>query len=399
MEKDTGIITQPKILWLQVWSLAGVQAAIVICWLIYNLYLPKLLVGFGFPESLAVGVVILENILAVLMEPLMGALSDQAKYRVGSRFSFITLGVILSSALFIAIPSIVTFVTPSDITRWLLPLMLVAWALAMTVFRSPIFALLVYYAMPPQLPSALSVIILVGGVAGAFRGVASNFILGLGPIFTFAIGSFILLGAAATLRLFHPPNPFVEEVQTSTNPGQFLRSLALILGTGVGVALGSRLMMDALSKLLKVNLNTDNVDVIMLIINLVIAVAFLPAGALAVKIGNRLAMLIGVGVISIYLMLSLYIGTYIPVILLGICGFCLIVNGGIPFSFSLVSPRWAGLAVGMYFAGFGLVGGLFPVVFPQPQLITPEIGVWVSAIAFVLAGICVASSRTPSEEL
>jgi MFS family permease len=399
MEQNPKIMTQPKILWLQVWSLAGVQGAIIICWLIYNLYLPKLLVGFGFPESLAVGIIILENALAVVMEPLMGALSDQAKYRVGSSYPLITLGVILSSVLFIAIPCIITFVPPSDVTRLLLPLALVAWALAMTVFRSPIFALLVYYAIPPQLPSALSVVIFVGGVAGAFRAVASNFILSLGPIVTFAIGSFILLGAAATLRLFNPPNTLADQTQTWTKPEHFLRSLALILCTGVGVALGSRLLMDALSKLLKVNLNTDNVDGIMLIINLAIAFAFIPAGALAVKIGNRVAMIIGVGIAIIFLMMILYLGTYIPVIVLGVCGFSLIVNGGIPFAFSLVRPRWTGLAVGMYFAGFALVGSLFPVVFPQPQLITPEIGVWVSAIAFVFAGICVASSRTPSEEL
>ncbi|MFL9456356.1 MULTISPECIES: MFS transporter [Nostocales] len=135
MEKNTGTI--PHILWLQVCSLAGVQGAITLSWLIYALYLPRLLAGFGFPESLAVWVLIVENALAVVMEPLFGALSDKAKYQIGRSFPFISVGVILSSAFFIAIPTLTVFFPVSDITRTLLPLMAIAWAMAMTVFRSP----------------------------------------------------------------------------------------------------------------------------------------------------------------------------------------------------------------------------------------------------------------------
>jgi len=46
--------------------------AITLTWVIYNLYLPQLLGQFGFPKQLAVGLLILENALAVVMEPLMG---------------------------------------------------------------------------------------------------------------------------------------------------------------------------------------------------------------------------------------------------------------------------------------------------------------------------------------
>lgn len=399
MSENTRVITQPTILWLQVWGLAAVQGAIILCWIIYNLYLPKLLVSYGFPESLAVGIIIIENALAVLMEPLMGGISDKAKYWVGSRFPFISLGVILSSTLFLAIPCIVTFLPVADTTRFLLPLALVAWALAMTTFRSPVFALLINYALPAELPSAISVVIFVGGAVGAFRPFATNLILGVGPIFTFALGSFVLLGAAATLRLFNPPESILtDRIQTWVSLKKLIWSLGLILGTGVGVALGSRLLMDALSKLLKVNLNTNNVDIIMLLINLAIAIVCLPAGKLAVKVGNHRAMLIGISVTIGFLLAILYMGTHLPVIAIGVLAYSLIINGAIPFAFSLVHARWAGLAVGMYFAGFGLVGCLFPVVFPQPKLITPMTGVWVGAIAFLVAGACIATSHTYSEE-
>ncbi|MFH7028285.1 MAG: hypothetical protein ACHBN1_23510 [Heteroscytonema crispum UTEX LB 1556] len=89
MEKNIASGTANKTLWLQVWALAAVQGAITLAWLIYNLYMPQLLTQFGLSASLATGLVILENALAVVMEPLFGGLSDNAKRWLGSRFGFI----------------------------------------------------------------------------------------------------------------------------------------------------------------------------------------------------------------------------------------------------------------------------------------------------------------------
>jgi len=84
-----------SVLWKQVWALAGVQGAITLSWLVYNTYLPQLLIQFGFPSSLAPLILIIENALAVIMEPLMGALSDQSQRKFATRFPLISLGVII----------------------------------------------------------------------------------------------------------------------------------------------------------------------------------------------------------------------------------------------------------------------------------------------------------------
>ncbi|MEW6498955.1 MAG: MFS transporter, partial [Cyanobacteriota bacterium] len=101
-------------MWLQVSALAGVQGAITLTWIIYRLYLPQLLALFGFPGVLAASLLVVENLLGAVMEPLMGGLSDQAKRWMGTRFPFISGGVILSSTLFIAIPAIVVFGNPTS---------------------------------------------------------------------------------------------------------------------------------------------------------------------------------------------------------------------------------------------------------------------------------------------
>ncbi|MEH2174783.1 MFS transporter [Nostoc sp.] len=380
-----------NILWVQVWVLAAVQGAITLSWLIYNIYLPQLLTQFGFPASLAVGLVLVENALGAVLEPVMGGLSDQARRWVGTRFPFISVGMILASALFIAIPCVVSLIPLTTVMRSLLPILLVAWALAMTIFRSPVMCLLGMYSTPAQLPLAVSFVTLTGGLIGAFRPISYKFILSLGPVYTFAIGSFVILGAAAVLRLVNPPEAPIDRHQAETVKLP-LEKLALILGTGFGVAWGIRFLMDVLGKVLKTQLNTDNIDMQMVWIGIAIAIASIPAGIFAVKIGNSQAMLCGICAIIPSLLIMISLGAQIPIVVVIVASFSLIVNGAIPFALGLVPQRWAGLGIGMYFGGFALAMSLFGVIFPQLQQITPFIGAVGGALAFFLAGVCIAVS-------
>ena len=190
--------SQSLILWRQVGGVAALQAAITLTWMIYRLYLPQLLAGFGFAGfDRAIG--ILEDFLAFAIEPVAGWLSDKQRHWMGTRFPLIVIGTILSSVLFMAIPAVLIFGNPVSPLRWILPGVIVAWAIAMAMFRSPAVSLLGQYSPQKQLPEAMSLLVLVGGSIGALKPVAGDFILSLGPAFTFAIGSFVLLAAVAFL--------------------------------------------------------------------------------------------------------------------------------------------------------------------------------------------------------
>lgn len=162
---------------------------------------------------------------------------------MGTRFPLIVVATILSSALFLAIPTIFIFGNPVSSLRWILPVVLVAWSIAMAMFRSPAVSLLGQYASQTQLPQAMSLLALVGGLVGATRPVAGEFILSLGPGFTFAIGSFVLLGAVAFLRSVNP-DATVSELPPNTEISEkiAIAPLALIALTGMSVAWGSRAM-------------------------------------------------------------------------------------------------------------------------------------------------------------
>jgi Na+/melibiose symporter-like transporter len=394
--------TSTRILWLQVWGLAAVQGAIALTWVIYNLYLLKLLTEFGFPKELATGLIILENILAAVMEPLMGTLSDQFQHWVGTRFPFISFGVILASAFFLAIPTCVVFGSPTAAFRGLLPGLMVAWALAMTVFRSPALSLLGRYAFATQLPQAASILTLVGGLAGAMGPLANEFILSLGPIVTFSIGSFTLLGAAVALR-FVNPNSSVQQ-QTPESPRSqpvsswrqiSLPHLGLVFGAGVGVALGFRLMMQTFPKILNTQVPGANNGLILGGIFIALALTAIPAGTLATRLGNRQAMVYGL--IAMAVCTSLMVLTRNGVIAFGIAialgaTFSLVSNGTIPFALSMVPQDKAGLGTGIYFSGGAVASSVFGAVFSQPERFSPIVGALVGAIAFLAASLFVAVS-------
>jgi hypothetical protein len=50
---------------------AALQAAITLTWMLYRLYLPQLLAGFGF-AGFDRGITILEDALAITIEPFAG---------------------------------------------------------------------------------------------------------------------------------------------------------------------------------------------------------------------------------------------------------------------------------------------------------------------------------------
>ncbi|PSN76019.1 MFS transporter, partial [filamentous cyanobacterium CCP4] len=58
------------------------QGAITLLWVIYNLYLVQLLTQLGFPRGLAVGLLVVENLLAMVIEPVVGTFSDRMQHQI-----------------------------------------------------------------------------------------------------------------------------------------------------------------------------------------------------------------------------------------------------------------------------------------------------------------------------
>lgn len=388
-----------KILWLKVLAIAAIQASITLTWVVYNLYIVDLLIkNFGFSKELATLLLIVENGLEAIIEPIFGAYSDRQKQNLGTRIPIINIGIILSSALFIAIPALVIFVDPQTIWRWTLPAIAVAWASAMAIFRSPAMALLGNAAPKDKLPQAASILTLVGQLVGAFRFDVYGIIVGLGANFAFAIGSFSLLIAAAFLRLVYPPQPRLK-IEEET-PAIAWNLLFLILGTGFGIGWGLRFLIPSINKVLATQLETGEVKLAMTLVFIALGLSALPAGKIATAIGNFKAILLGILATIIFLQLlvlnnnNLIIFSLLTAI---IFSFSLVLNGIIPFVLNITPETYTGLGTGMYFAGLTASFSLFEVFLAKFGEITPTTGAMGAAIALLLTFLLIILSMQKVE--
>ncbi len=362
------------------------QGAISLAWLTYNLYVPQLLAQFGFAPQVGTTVLIVEAILGMVMEPVMGTLSDRAKHWLGTRFPMIVLGVLASAGLFLGIPAIALWANPQSILRWLLLVLLVAWSLAMTVFRSPALALLGSYAFSTQLPKAASWLSLVSALVGLTGIVAKPMILSWGPVATFVLGSGVLIATVLGLRQVKPDTQ-ISLSATGTQlrrPVAALPALVLIFMAGVGIALGNIL----LRKVVDASAIAPGLS-LTLIFTLVNIALILPVGELAVRWGNVVAMRVGLGAIAVLLLLlPMTTGSLLSIGLVVLLGAAagLVANGTLPFALSLVPATQAGLGVGMFFSGSALAATLFGSATSAWGPVPPGTAAVVGGIAFLVAG-------------
>ena len=175
-------------------------------WQAYDAIVPLILTNhFGLPQSISGAVMSLDNILAVFMLPLFGALSDKVNTKHGRRTPFILFGTIAATAAFAALTLIdnyqlarlaaanipelaqaadadtirkltveLTIANPWPFIGFIGTLLLVL--VAMATFRSPAVALMPDVTVKP-LRSKANAIINLTGTAGAI------IVLALGIVF------------------------------------------------------------------------------------------------------------------------------------------------------------------------------------------------------------------------
>jgi MFS family permease len=379
--------------WSRIVGLSALQGAISLTWLIYNIYLPKLLISYGFSPKLAVLVLIIENAMAVLLEPFFGSLSDRAYRWLATKFGMIAFGVILTVIITGLIPLVVIFGNVFSAITWFLPIVLIAWAMAMTVFRAPAVSLIGRYASTSELPIAMSFLTVVSTVIGALKPISQNFILSIGAPFAFTIASIVLLVGTGVLEYFDPG--VKENLPVTKRQPIALSKVGLLMVMGVGIAWSSRCLLETLPKMLKLQFPQLDPVILMVFISFAIAISALPAGVFATKHGNHRVMLLGIGATLIGLIGMFLLQTPITLtiaIILFIGCFSWVTNGAVPLAISIFPADRSGLAVGLYVGSFS--GGLssFSALFNPVTNLTPLLGTICGSIGLMIAGGCILKS-------
>ncbi|PKK40114.1 putative glycerol transport protein [Clostridiaceae bacterium JG1575] len=155
-------------------------------WSIYNSFVPLILQDF-IKSTTAVGLIMtIDNVFGVIFQPLFGAISDRTRTPIGKRMPYIILGAPICGILFVFIPRMGHL--------WSLMLLIITFNLIMSIWRSPMIALMPDLTPDPLRSKANGIINLMGGIASIVA-----FLVGGKIAHAYGRGATFLMGAAVMI--------------------------------------------------------------------------------------------------------------------------------------------------------------------------------------------------------
>ena len=188
----TTILEKDQLKWPEVYSLAALNAAVVISWIAYHEYQPILIEKFQFHE-LASFLVITKAIVLVLIPPLAGWLADIILKKNGKFFTIFTVGVGATAMIFMVVATIIGAGELSAI-KGMLPFMIVCWLVAMNLFISPANSMIEAFAPVQKLPLVMGVLFLTTELLYALEPLIVELVHFFGDTLTFIVGGILISG-------------------------------------------------------------------------------------------------------------------------------------------------------------------------------------------------------------
>lgn len=138
-------------------------------WQLYDNVIPLILKNtFDVPDSIAGVIMALDNVVALFLLPLLGAMSDKTRTKIGRRMPYIIIGTAVAVALMVLLPVIdnMYYTNPSKGLIVTFIIILAILLIAMASYRSPAVALMPDVTPKPLRSKGNAVINLMGAVGG-----------------------------------------------------------------------------------------------------------------------------------------------------------------------------------------------------------------------------------------
>ncbi|MFZ6028569.1 MAG: MFS transporter [Chloroflexota bacterium] len=365
-------------------------------WVVYNTYVPLFLQngsnafdapnrgqprpGFGLSATQAGFILTLDNIAALLLQPLLGARSDHTRTRWGRRIPYLLFGMPAAAFGLVLMPLLLPGAggpTPAIFTAFLSCLLLTAAAMA--TWRAPAFALMADLTPSAQRSQANGILNLMAGVGGILAFGVSSMLYARYRPFPFWVAALILLAAALLIvwRVREPAEPAADTTHEVPALGRWLwewgkslpterrRSLAL-LAAGVFCYMMGFHPIEAFfsSYAVSVLKLSEAHSGLVLSAAYITFVAFaMPGGLLAGRIGRKHTVQIGLLLFATAL-LSAYFTPVTPVLVvlmgLGGLGWALVDINAFAMALDTVGGDTSGRAAGVYFIATTLAATLGP---------------------------------------
>lgn len=168
-----------------------------LCWSIYNAQVPLILDNRFLLSSTLIGVIMtIDNFFGVIFQPLVGYWSDKTITAYGRRMPWIAIGLPLCSLLFILIP------LQKELKFFMA--IIIAFNLIMSLWRSPVIALMPDVTPSPLRSEANGIINLMGGLGAILAFLVGGILSDLreDKLYAFVFASIFMLLSLIMLLLF-----------------------------------------------------------------------------------------------------------------------------------------------------------------------------------------------------
>ncbi len=370
-------------------------------WQMYDNVIPKILIEtFHIPESISGYVMAADNILALFLLPFFGGLSDKSKSRMGRRRPFILIGTILAVCFMILLPLIDNsyFNSSSDLKIILFIVTLALVLISMGIYRSPAVALMPDVTPKPLRSKGNAIINLMGAIGGILYLLITTVLysesrtkglehINYLPLFIIVAG-IMLLALFVIMFLVNEPKLVAEQAEYEKQHPEFTLTEKdeekgkEVLPKKVKLSLGFLLMSIALwyigyngistwfttyaKQVWDMNLGSASLCLTIATVGAI--VTYIPAGAIAGKIGRKKTILFGALLLSLSFgagyVYNLFFDRFSPIlyllfVLVGIAWASINVNS-LPMVVEMCSGADVGKFTGFYYT-FSMAG----------QIITP----------------------------
>lgn len=311
-------------------------------WQMYDSIIPLILQNtFGLGETVTGTIMAADNVLAIFLLPIFGALSDKVDTRVGKRMPFIVCGTLLAVSFMMLLPI-------ADRNRNLPFFVITLFALlvAMGLYRSPAVAL-----MPDLTPNKLrskgnAIINLMGTVGGVYTLIMIKLMVGSGerpdymPLFI-SVAAFMSVAVillvltirekkikeivAAEIKAYEEAEGVRVETEDTMEDGvqqekqamprEVKRSMLFLLASIFLWFTAYNAVTTAFSRYTKVvwKLEGGGFADCLLVATIAAIISYIPIGNIAGRIGRKKTILCGIVMMTVCYGAAIFAGTYHPV--------------------------------------------------------------------------------------
>ena len=342
-------------------------------WQVYDSIVPLMLKNtFGIDGALKGLLMALDNVLALVLLPVLGALSDRTHTRFGRRMPFIVCGTAAAVVFLMLLP------LADDLEN--LPLFCVALGLvllSMAAYRSPAVALMPDVTPKPLRSSGNAVINLMGTIGGIAALLSINFLVPQSgkpdymPLFGVLAGFMVLCILVLVLRVNEPKlcrlaqeeaaalgeidDPEEDAGTGKKLPKEVRRSLLLILASVFLLFMGYNAVSTWFSTYATTvwGMKGGSFSLPLTVAQGAALAAYVPVGALSSRIGRKRTILCGAAALALCFGSCLFFQAFSPVIyglfVLAGAGYAVVIVNIFPMVWEMCRGADVGRYTGYYY--------------------------------------------------